>query len=82
MFARRSDASKVALVHAVRQLRRWGFPLIDCQMSTSHLASLGARTVSRAEFLSVVRRHVAMPPVPGPWRLDDDLIPDLGPRDG
>jgi len=38
MFARRSDASKVALVHLVRQLRRWGFPLIDCQMSTSHLA--------------------------------------------
>jgi len=73
MFARRSDASKVALVHLVRQLRRWGFPLIDCQMSTSHLASLGARTVARAEFLSVVRRCVAEPPVPAPWRLDGDL---------
>jgi len=73
MFARRSDASKVALVHLVRQLRRWGFPLIDCQMSTSHLASLGARTVSRAEFLSVVRRRVAEPPVPAPWHLDGDL---------
>jgi leucyl/phenylalanyl-tRNA--protein transferase len=73
MFARRSDASKVALVHLVRQLRRWGFPLIDCQMSTSHLASLGARTVSRAEFLSVVRRSVAEPPVPAPWHLDGDL---------
>jgi len=78
MFARRSDASKVALVYAVRQLRRWGFPLIDCQMSTSHLASLGARTVARAEFLSVVRRYVKMPPVPGPWRLDDDLLEVLG----
>ena len=73
MFARRSDASKVALVHLVRQLRRWGFPLIDCQMSTSHLASLGARTVSRAEFLTVVRRCVAERPVPAPWRLDEDL---------
>jgi len=73
MFARRSDASKVALVHLVRQLRRWGFPLIDCQMSTSHLASLGARTVSRAEFLTVVRRGVAEPPVPAPWHLDGDL---------
>jgi leucyl/phenylalanyl-tRNA--protein transferase len=73
MFARRSDASKVALVHLVRQLRRWGFPLIDCQMSTSHLASLGARTVSRAEFLTVVRRGVAAPPVPAPWHLDGDL---------
>jgi len=74
MFARRSDASKVALAHLVRQLRRWGFPLIDCQMSTSHLASLGARTISRAEFLAVVRRHVTMPAVPAPWRLDDDLL--------
>jgi leucyl/phenylalanyl-tRNA---protein transferase len=73
MFARRSDASKVALVHLVRQLRRWGFPLIDCQMSTSHLASLGARTVSREAFLTVVRRCVTEPPVPGPWRLDEDL---------
>jgi Leu/Phe-tRNA-protein transferase len=42
-------------------------------MSTSHLASLGARTVSRAEFLSVVRRCVGEPPVPSPWRLDADL---------
>jgi leucyl/phenylalanyl-tRNA--protein transferase len=74
MFARRSDASKVALAHLVRQLRRWGFPLIDCQMSTSHLASLGAQTISRAEFLATVRRYVTMPAVPAPWRLDDDLL--------
>ena len=73
MFARRTDASKVALVHLVRQLRRWGFPLIDCQMSTSHLASLGAQNVSRAEFLSVVRRYVQAPPVAAPWQLDADL---------
>jgi leucyl/phenylalanyl-tRNA--protein transferase len=77
MFARRSDASKVALVHGVRQLHRWGFPLIDCQMSTAHLASLGARTISRAEFLAVVRTQVTQPPVPAPWRLDDDLVQDL-----
>jgi Leu/Phe-tRNA-protein transferase len=42
-------------------------------MSTSHLASLGARAVSRAEFLSVVRRCVTEPAVPAPWRLDADL---------
>ena len=76
MFARRSDASKVALVHLVRQLRRWGFPLIDCQMSTSHLASLGGQNVSRAEFLAVVRHHVQAPPVKAPWRLDADLAAD------
>jgi leucyl/phenylalanyl-tRNA--protein transferase len=76
MFARRDDASKVALACLVRQLRRWDFPLIDCQMATSHLASLGARTVDRGEFLSVVRRHVKRPAVPAPWRLDDDLAVD------
>ena len=73
MFSRRSDASKVALVHLVRQLGRWGFPLIDCQMSTSHLASLGARNVSRAEFLDVVGQHVQRSSRPAPWRLDTDL---------
>jgi leucyl/phenylalanyl-tRNA--protein transferase len=77
MFARRSDASKVALLHGVRQLHRWNFPLIDCQMSTAHLASLGARTISRAEFLMIVRRSVTEPPVPAPWRLDADLVQDL-----
>ena len=77
MFARRSDASKIALLHGVRQLHRWGFPLIDCQMSTSHLASLGARTISRAEFLTEVRRSVAKPSVPGPWELAPDLVADL-----
>jgi leucyl/phenylalanyl-tRNA--protein transferase len=81
MFARRSDASKVALAHAVRQLKRWGFPLIDCQMSTSHLASLGARTIGRDEFLSVVRRSVTMPPVQAPWRLDADLMAEFQARD-
>jgi leucyl/phenylalanyl-tRNA--protein transferase len=80
MFARERDASKVALVHAVRQLRRWGFPLIDCQMSTAHLASLGGRNVSRSEFLAVVSGHVHTPPVAAPWRLDADLAEDAGER--
>ena len=70
MFTRRNDASKVALVHLVRQLERWGFELIDCQMSTAHLASLGARDIPRAEFLSRLGRLVDRPGVPGPWRFD------------
>ena len=52
MFTRRTDASKVALVHLVRLLRYWDFELIDCQVSTAHLQSLGAREISRDEFLS------------------------------
>ena len=73
MFSRVSDASKVALVHLARQLERWGLPIIDCQMSTPHLASLGARDVARADFLREVARLVRQPAVPAPWRFDPDL---------
>jgi leucyl/phenylalanyl-tRNA--protein transferase len=73
MFSRQSDASKVALVALTRQLERWGFAMIDCQMSTGHLASLGAREVPRAEFLERMRALVRQPGVPGPWVFDPDL---------
>jgi leucyl/phenylalanyl-tRNA--protein transferase len=74
MFTRRSDASKVAFVALVRQLSRWGFELIDCQMPTGHLASLGAREIPRADFLSRVASLVRQPEVPSPWRPDPDLM--------
>jgi leucyl/phenylalanyl-tRNA--protein transferase len=74
MFSRVSNASKVALAVLVRQLRRWGFEVIDCQMATSHLASLGAREIRRREFLALVHRLTAAPGVPPPWRLDGDLM--------
>jgi leucyl/phenylalanyl-tRNA--protein transferase len=70
MFTRESDASKVGLVALVGHLRHWGFELVDCQMSTAHLASLGAREVSRAHFLERVHHLTRLPPVPGPWRLE------------
>jgi leucyl/phenylalanyl-tRNA--protein transferase len=73
MFSRQTDASKVALVALTRQLERWGFEMIDCQMSTGHLASLGAREVPRAEFLDRMRTLARQPGVPGPWSLDADL---------
>lgn len=56
MFSHVSDASKVALVYLVAFLRRQHFGLIDCQMSTPHLASLGARTISRALFTARVEQ--------------------------
>ena len=70
MFARQTDASKVAFAGLVRQLERWDFELIDCQMATSHLASLGAREIPRDEFLARVSRLVRLPAVPSPWRYD------------
>lgn len=58
MFARKSDASKVAFVHMVRLLESMRFQLIDCQVTTSHLKSLGAREVARSEFLSRLSKAV------------------------
>ena len=74
MFSRVSDASKVALVALVKQIGRWGFTCVDCQMSTRHLSSLGAREISRATFLRHVRALVRQAPVPSPWRFDSDLL--------
>ncbi len=73
MFARESDASKVALAFLVRQLARWRFEMIDCQMSTSHLSSLGAREIPRHEFLTRLQTLTPEPSHPSPWRLDYDL---------
>lgn len=50
MFSLAPDASKIAFVHLVKQLQYWEFGLIDCQVKTGHLASLGAREISRVEF--------------------------------
>lgn len=52
MFSHVSDASKIALAHLAHYLDAQGFGLIDCQMNTSHLASLGAREVPRATFVA------------------------------
>lgn len=73
MFTRVTDASKVALVALARQLHRWDMPCIDCQVATSHLASLGAHEVPRRQFLSLVRRLVREPPPPVPWQFDADV---------
>ena len=73
MFARVSDASKVALVALARQLQHWEFGLIDCQMNTAHLASMGAREIPRAEFTRRLRELVHYAPVPVPWRLESTI---------
>ncbi len=70
MFSREPDASKVALVRLARQLAQWEFGLIDCQMETAHLASLGARTLPRAEFTTQLAELVNLPHRPGPWHFD------------
>ena len=52
MFSRVSDASKFALVALGHHASHWGIELIDCQVETDHLSSMGAFTVSRQQFLN------------------------------
>lgn len=58
MFSCVPDASKIAFVHLVRQLAQWNFVLIDCQIRTAHLASLGAREIPRTEFSRLLRTGI------------------------
>lgn len=61
MFSRESDASKVALVHLARHLQASGGGLIDCQMHTAHLASLGARDIARDRFIDYLEQYAGLP---------------------
>ena len=77
MFARVTDASKVAFVSLVTQLRRWGFDLVDCQQQTRHLATFGARAIPRTDFLARLARLTRAASRQAPWTLDADLLEEL-----
>lgn len=57
MFSLETNASKFALVNFVQQLQKNGVALIDCQVYSSHLASLGAREISRSDFTKFLDKH-------------------------
>lgn len=61
MFSRADNASKVGFVTLVEHLRAAGFVLIDCQMPTNHLHSLGARAITRESFAEHLARHLDQP---------------------
>jgi leucyl/phenylalanyl-tRNA--protein transferase len=73
MFSRQRDGSKIALAYLAAQLARWEFPLIDCQLETDHLLSLGARSISREAFVREVNRLVRLSSAPVKWQFDADL---------
>lgn len=77
MFARKTDASKVALVRLVQLLRHWGFELIDCQVSTAHLQSLGAREIPRKEFLNHLAGATREATHRGSWSGFLEALPDF-----
>ncbi|MFZ4536158.1 leucyl/phenylalanyl-tRNA--protein transferase [Propionivibrio sp.] len=70
MFSHATDASKIAIAHLTRFLEAQGFGLIDCQMNTPHLASLGAREIPRNEFIASLHELTAIPPLKGRWASD------------
>jgi leucyl/phenylalanyl-tRNA--protein transferase len=72
MFSMERDASKVALKRLCEELISRRFHMIDCQMSTPHLMSLGAKMIPRMEFTQVLGDHVGQPFEPGLWN-DDTL---------
>ena len=67
MFAKRHDASKVAFVTLVQQLKDWDFCLVDCQITTVHLKRFGAREVPRQEFMIRLREALKRPYRHGRW---------------
>lgn len=67
MFSRIDDGSKIALVGLVHRLREWGFRLIDCQVYTDHLISLGAEEITRREFGRLLDRWCPEPGRDGTW---------------
>jgi len=68
MFHRKTDASKVVFVHLVQQLTNWGYQLIDCQVSSDHLFSLGAKEIPRSEFASLLDQLCQRQPHTLAWR--------------
>ncbi len=70
MFSRESDASKVALAHLARFLRTRGYVMIDCQMTTAHLQSMGAREMPRSDFCAALAIHTPGGGLPGKWPAD------------
>ena len=69
MFARVSNTSKVALVKLVEHLKSLSFQLIDCQVTTRHLISMGAREISRNRFLALLEESLQFPTLKGAWQL-------------
>lgn len=75
MFSQVSDTSKTALVYLVRQLQRWKFSVVDCQLPSGHVLSMGAKEIPRSRFLDELGQALIQPSRPGCWSLDGDIEP-------
>ncbi len=77
MFSRVSEASKVAFVCLVRQLQRWQFKLIDCQIETAYLNQFGAELIPRLDFVRLLNQCCRQPAENDSWEFDADLISSI-----
>ena len=73
MFSLQQDSSKIALVALCQQLQRWHYPIIDCQIYSDHLASLGAKETTRSDFISYIDIENSNAYDNKQWQLDADL---------
>jgi len=78
MFSAATNASKVALLALCCVLRDWGFPLLDAQVESPHLLTLGAFNMPRKQFRAEVARLCAMPDSTGTWRQRWPLMTAAG----
>jgi leucyl/phenylalanyl-tRNA---protein transferase len=69
MFYRQRDASKIAFVYLVRLLEGWGYCVIDCQVTTRHLMSLGAEEISRERFIALLDDYCRDAPADSAWQI-------------
>lgn len=74
MFSLRDNASKTAFIWLVQQLQAWQYQLIDCQIPSEHLRSLGAQDMPRNEFLTHLERCKALPGRNGYWQMELDHL--------
>lgn len=80
MFATEADASKIAMVTLLGNLKHWGYHFVDCQVYTDHLSRFGAQEWPRSRFLQSLRRALTEPTrtlASGRWSLDLDPIAAL-----
>src|SRR5690554_5152304 len=70
MFSLEPDASKTILVHLCGQLAQSGYRMMDCQVESPHLLRMGARTIRRSVFLSILQENIDQPPHQIQWQLD------------
>jgi len=74
MFSTAPNVSKLAYIALALQLQRWGYHLIDCQLPTDHLASLGAAPMARADFIKELHAGSAIAGYPDRWHFEEDVF--------